>query len=151
MHMEKILPTPPDPRVARLMRVVGHFERDQIEQAVDSLIALLDAADGDPDVEPNGDELDGTYAEDDFVTHSTTDIGAGCPISDAGESDDEDHEPMSRPAKGARKSREAHTRRIRRTACRETVSTWGGHTTRDYRLRNAYPTVRLGMASELIA
>lgn len=50
---------------------------------VDLLLARLDRMDGDCDVEPNGDELDGTGAEDDFCPHSATwHAGPGCPISD---------------------------------------------------------------------
>ena len=39
--------------------------------------------DGDPDVELNGDELDGTRGEDDFCDHNANWLGQpGCPVSD---------------------------------------------------------------------
>lgn len=94
MHMEKITPPSSNPRVAALLRTVALFERDDIEHAVDSLIALLDARDGDADMEDDdpdtceagddgtgvimtqfgprwGSEHDHPYAEDD-----TEDFGA---------------------------------------------------------------------------
>lgn len=37
--------------------------RDQLASAIETMIAVLDAIDGDPDVEPNGDELDGDVSE----------------------------------------------------------------------------------------
>jgi hypothetical protein len=59
-----------------------------IEAATEELIATLDAL-HDADVEPNGDEADGTNAEDDFlgetVGRGAELDGPGCPISDAGE------------------------------------------------------------------
>jgi hypothetical protein len=61
-------------------------ERAAVEAAVEQLIAVLDAADGDPDVELNGDELDGMNAgEDEFQHHYG--LGPGCPISDPGGGD----------------------------------------------------------------
>ena len=64
MFMETISSQPPaSGRVALFLRTVGAFERDEIEAAVDGLIALLDTSDGDPDVEPNGDELDASFLE----------------------------------------------------------------------------------------
>jgi hypothetical protein len=50
--------------------------------AIDALIALYDAAAGDPDLELNGDELDGSIAEDDFADHPQH-YGAGCAIADS--------------------------------------------------------------------
>jgi hypothetical protein len=43
----------------------------------------MDAIAGDPDVEPNGDELDGDGGEDDFMEHPG-DL-PGCPIADPAE------------------------------------------------------------------
>jgi hypothetical protein len=60
-----------------------------IGAAVEELVDTLDVLDSDPDVEPNGDEADGTNAEDDFlgetVGRGSGLDGPGCPISDAGE------------------------------------------------------------------
>ena len=56
-------------RLAQFMRMIDAFERDDIETAVDALIARLDARDGDPDLEdgndaePSGDELDASFPE----------------------------------------------------------------------------------------
>jgi hypothetical protein len=60
-------------------------ERRQIESRVEFLISVLDAADGDIDVGPDGDELDGSFGEDDFVDVKSLGIwaGPGCPIADA--------------------------------------------------------------------
>lgn len=56
---------------------------------VDVLLARLNRLDGDADFEPNGDELDGTGAEDDFCPHSASwHAGPGCPISDGCEPED---------------------------------------------------------------
>ena len=64
-------------------RLVALFERDEIEAAVDELIANLDRLDGDLDLEPNGDELDGNASEDDFMRHPAAwDSGPGCPLAD---------------------------------------------------------------------
>lgn len=57
MYMDTNFP-PGAGRLARFLRLVAHFERDEIEAATDGLIALLDARDGDPDLEPDGDEAD---------------------------------------------------------------------------------------------
>lgn len=54
----------------------------------------MDADDGNPDVELNGDELDGNGGEDDFVSWGVGISGyggPGCPISDPGE-DEHDQE-----------------------------------------------------------
>ena len=72
------------------------IERDQLEQLLSSftamqevsaraaaiLLARLDDIDGDPDIELNGDELDGTAAEDDYGHNGDWRGGAGCVISD---------------------------------------------------------------------
>lgn len=51
----------PPGRLAQFIRMVDAFERDEIELAVDGLIAMLDRRDGDADTEDEGhDEPDGT-------------------------------------------------------------------------------------------
>jgi hypothetical protein len=52
-----------------------------VEAATAELIETLDALD-DPDAKANGDELDGTAAEDDHGEFAAFDTGAGCPLSD---------------------------------------------------------------------
>lgn len=58
--------------------------RELIANEIERLIALLDSLDGDPDLEANGDELDGTAGEDDFYDHSNWLGEPGCPVSDPG-------------------------------------------------------------------
>lgn len=74
---------PPMPHIARIL---SRCDRDEIETFIGVAIDLLDKFDGDPDLEANGDELDGSGAEDDFCSHNPD--GPGCPIADAGEDDD---------------------------------------------------------------
>lgn len=59
-----------------------HITRDSLAMAIETLIAVLDAIDGDPDVELNGDEFDGQNSEDEFMDHSHWHGAPGCPISD---------------------------------------------------------------------
>ncbi len=49
---------------------------------VNSCIEALDLLAGDPDLELNGDEADGTGGEDDFCDHANH-HGPGCPIADS--------------------------------------------------------------------
>lgn len=78
-----ILHYPPAPsgRLAQFVRMLDAFERDEIELAVDMLIERLDARDGDSDLEADGDELDGSAGEDEFMRHEHD--GPGCPIGDS--------------------------------------------------------------------
>jgi hypothetical protein len=76
-------PAPP----AAITRILSRFDRDQLAGFIAVAIDLLDAADGDSDIEPNGDELDGSRAEDDFIRHIELG-GPGCPFSDPAEDDD---------------------------------------------------------------
>ncbi len=48
----------PAGRLTTFLALVEAFDRDEIETGVDLLIAALDARDGDPDIELNGDEAD---------------------------------------------------------------------------------------------
>jgi hypothetical protein len=72
------------------MDVLAHLPpRDQIAAAIETMVAVLDLLDGDPDLELNGDELDGSsHAEDEFWPHSSWQSHAGCPVSDPAEDDD---------------------------------------------------------------
>jgi hypothetical protein len=66
-------------------QILSRFDRAQLEGFISVAIELLDIADGDLDVEPNGDELDGDMSEDDFCWQNANWIGApGCPVSDPG-------------------------------------------------------------------
>lgn len=64
-------------------RILSRFERQQLQGFIEVAIELLDVIDGDEDVEMNGDELDGTGAEDDFMDHEPN--GPGCPVADRAE------------------------------------------------------------------
>jgi hypothetical protein len=71
------IPSMPRPALARL-----------VQQAIDR----MDDLDGDPDLGPNGDELDGSMGEDDFHPQNANWLGyAGCPIADPEEDDSEDY------------------------------------------------------------
>ncbi|AGH49583.1 hypothetical protein G432_09290 [Sphingomonas sp. MM-1] len=67
---------------ADFWRTLVNLDRLRLEGVIEMAISLLDADDGDPDLEPNGDELDGTGGEDDFCNHSAYMSGPGCPIAD---------------------------------------------------------------------
>jgi hypothetical protein len=74
--------------------LAAHFARltrEQLAEIADVAIQCLDDADGDSDVEANGDELDGTAGEDDFYPHSGWFGAAGCPISDPGGDTTDEH------------------------------------------------------------
>ena len=61
-----------------------------IADTIEGLIAFLDDLGGDTDLEANGDELDGSNGEDEFMHHGHW--GPGCPIADPDKGDDEDGE-----------------------------------------------------------
>lgn len=71
--MLAVIPSMPRPALARL-----------VQQAIDR----MDDLDGDPDLGPNGDELDGSMGEDDFHPQNADWRGyAGCPVADPAEDD----------------------------------------------------------------
>lgn len=87
--MATIYNHPATPSVpAAILRTLGRFDRPVLESFITVAIELLDVMDGDTDLEPNGDELDGNNAEDDFWPHSNWLDHAGCPVSDPPEDDD---------------------------------------------------------------
>lgn len=68
-----------------LLSAIPSLPRPSLERLTARMIEVLDTMDGDPDLELNGDELDGSLGEDDFHNASTTPwTGPGCPISDPG-------------------------------------------------------------------
>lgn len=142
------------PPPAAISRVLSTFDREQLEGFIAVAIDLLDLADPDPDIEPNGDELDGSGAEDDFVSHNAGVFpGPGCPVSDPDLAiDDEpcddlydDREPeedvfapfgidqTAGPADAAtvastdRRIMKPHVERIRRTRCEKVIYRDGKH------------------------
>jgi hypothetical protein len=121
----------------------------EIATAIEVLIDLLDQIGGDPDLEPNGDELDSTGAEDDFCVHNVPFAlaGPGCPLADPDmavddegcddENDDREEDEVAHPRYGIDQShqlpwqpandiraRKPHRDRIRREQCIPT--SWGG-------------------------
>jgi hypothetical protein len=72
------------PRIPAVARILSQFDRPHLEGFITVAISLLDVLDGDADLEPSGDELDGTNAEDEIGNNhlNHTDPGAGCKISD---------------------------------------------------------------------
>lgn len=70
---------PPMPAVAHIL---AQYDRQKLSGFIEVAIGLLDAMDPDPDIEANGDELDGASAEDDFWPHSNWKGEPGCPVSD---------------------------------------------------------------------
>ena len=68
---------------AAVSRVLSRFDRPAIEGFIAIAIDLLDLADGDADLEPDGDETDGSLAEDEPCARFETLCGGpGCGISD---------------------------------------------------------------------
>ena len=67
----------PNNPFAQFLAIVPLFDRSETGDAIEILIAKLDALDGDPDLE------DATGAEDAFEAQRPD--GPGCPIADAGE------------------------------------------------------------------
>lgn len=70
--------------LALIAQAIPKLTRHDLEALTERLIDYLDEQDSDPDIEPNGDELDGSNAEDDYSGGSNTGIYShpGCPIAD---------------------------------------------------------------------
>lgn len=67
--------------------------RSDFERLVQSAIDLLDRADGDADSEANGDECDGSFAEDEAAAcFALSGYGPGCIITDC-DSEHDGREP----------------------------------------------------------
>lgn len=75
-----------------LLTAIPSLPRPALARLVERAIDHMDQQDGDPDLEPNGDELDTGNAEDEHWTAAPWGMGGpGCPISDPGE-DEHDQE-----------------------------------------------------------
>ena len=85
--------TPSMASAAPLMRMLARYDRAKVEAFVEISISLLDLIDGDPDIELNGDELDGSHCEDCFIDFGSG-AGPGCPVSDPGGCEHNGDEPM---------------------------------------------------------
>jgi len=70
-----------------LLGAIPSLPRKTLDRLVERAIAQLDELDGDPDLELNGDEHDGSNAEDEVLHfyHYAGKQGPGCLISDLGE------------------------------------------------------------------
>lgn len=77
-------PHPPLAAGQLAAKLLNRHSRHEIAEAITVLIDVLDLLGGDPDVELNGDELDGSGAEDDFCNHNTplSLQGPGCLVAD---------------------------------------------------------------------
>jgi hypothetical protein len=64
----------------------------EIAEAIEVLVDVLDLMGGDPDAETNGDEMDGSNAEDE-ICNFEGDGEAGCPIADPGGCEHDGREP----------------------------------------------------------
>lgn len=73
---------PPFPPLDVLLSAIPSLPRPVLARLTERMIDRMDEIDPDADVEANGDEEDGTFAEDDWAHRHDT--GAGCPISDPG-------------------------------------------------------------------
>jgi hypothetical protein len=69
------------------LSLIPSLPRPVLERLAQQIIDHLDDADGDTDVEANGDERDYAGSEDDCcpIWANGTDMGAGCPFADVGE------------------------------------------------------------------
>lgn len=72
-------------------RILARYDRPRLAAFIAVAIDLLDAIDGDADLEATGDdelagdESDGNFSEDDEApAFASMDSGPGCPIADPG-------------------------------------------------------------------
>lgn len=72
-----------------LLSAIPGLPRRALDRLVERAIDQMDEDDGDPDVEANGDELDGDNAEDEIAASVFRGSGPGCLISDPAWLDDE--------------------------------------------------------------
>lgn len=82
--MGNVAAFPATPPLAAVAAILGRFDRRTLEAFMTVAVELMDLADGDNDVEANGDELDGSQGEDDFGPQNAPLHldGPGCPLSD---------------------------------------------------------------------
>jgi hypothetical protein len=74
-----------------MLATIPSLPRPILSRLVARMIERMDEIDPDSDIEDNGDELDGSMAEDDFHSQDASWLGfPGCPIGDPPEDDSED-------------------------------------------------------------
>ena len=124
-----------------LFAAIPSLPRAELERLAERVIETMDDLDGDPDVEANGDELDGSMGEDDFHQHGADTLGlpgnpdeaedddpAGGAADDQGEPEEwrQDGVTLDRPIYGPDQSlgpiNEADANR---TFTRKRLSLWG--------------------------
>jgi hypothetical protein len=94
--------------ISVVLSAIPSFPRPVIERLVSRLIDQLDGLDGDVDLEPNGDERDGSAAEDDWHHHSQKQGLSHLPASQC-EDAEEDGPREARPTgSGARAYKRWH-------------------------------------------
>jgi hypothetical protein len=105
------LPLGPDSARLNPAHPFAGFDRRTLASAVEVLVAVIDTMDGDPDLEPDGDEQDGNFAEDeDCAAFATMARGPGCIEADPDDAvddkgcddinDDREEESSAWPAYG---------------------------------------------------
>lgn len=122
-----------------IAQAIPKLTRHDLEALAERLIDHLDEQEPDPDIELNGDELDGSLAEDDFSPQNAGGLpGPGCPLSDPDMAvddqgcDDINDDREEEHAAGEFSdpvARAEHRDRVRRQACfarRRRYRVWGG-------------------------
>ena len=80
-NITRIMPT--SRAQAALVARLCSMPRRRLERTIEALIAVCDLLDPDPDLEPAGDEQDGTFAEDEEAARfEHMSDGPGCAIGD---------------------------------------------------------------------
>ncbi len=83
--------SPHGAQLEAMLTVLPSLPRPALARLVQRVIDRMDDMDGDPDLDWNGDELDGSMGEDDFHPQIANWQGfPGCPVSDPPEEDCED-------------------------------------------------------------
>lgn len=78
------------------LEIIPSLPRPVLERMVARMIDRLDELDGDPDIEPNGDEQDHSGGEDDCdpSCDRIRGLGAGCPLGDPDEIERDGGQPI---------------------------------------------------------
>jgi hypothetical protein len=83
-HLQGGAPASPALPLDVILSAIPSFPRPVLARLTARLIDHMDQLDGDPDLEPNGDELDGSLVEDEAGIFLSDYRGPGCIISDPG-------------------------------------------------------------------
>ena len=152
------------PAMPAVSRILARYDRSKVEAFVSVAIDLLDVLDGDSDLEPSGDEQDGSFAEDEEAARlARAGDGPGCIVADPDAAvddggcddinDDREQEEPLYPVYGIDQTKapegtayaeaadralmRPHRDRIRRTRCeRREIRGWNGELVQvEYRLK----------------